>query len=314
MTETRQAVAKTSAQLARTGTERNSAQLSAAELSRTQPNPSAPLKMSSMKPAHPLVLPNPPHPAHPPHLAQPDEAAERLKGALAGAIHGFLVAVGVLLVVCPILLLAGCSTVTTAPAVQVQVVKPTADFNGATPSADAKDVANWIAASGNNAGLDFVIVDKKMAKVYAFDAHARLRAFSAALMGSAVGDDTLPGVGKLAIADVKPEQRTTPAGRFVAERGLNARGEDVVWVDYDNAVSMHRVVNQVASERRLERLASNGIADKRISYGCINLPVAFYEQHIRPMFAAQSALVYVLPEVKTVEQVFHPAGLSAGLK
>ena len=243
-----------------------------------------------------------------------EAAAERLKGGLAGAARGFLLAIGVLLVVCPILLMAGCSTPPATPTAAAVAVPRTASFNGVNVSADTKSVADWIAASGDNANLAFVIVDKKMARVHLFDAHAALIASSAALMGSAVGDDTLPGVGKLAIADVKPEQRTTPAGRFVAERGLNARGEDVVWVDYDNAVSMHRVVNQVASERRLERLASNGIADKRISYGCINLPVAFYEQHLRPMFAAQSALVYVLPEVKTVQQVFHSAGLSASLK
>ena len=39
-----------------------------------------------------------------------------------------------------------------------------------------------------------------------------------------------------------PEERTTPAGRFVAERGQNLRGEDVVWIDYDAAVLMHRVI------------------------------------------------------------------------
>ncbi len=242
-------------------------------------------------------------------------AADRLKGALAGALHGFLVAVGVLLVVCPILLLSGCGSMVAVNTPTASAAPPrVADFNGTTASADARSVANWIAASGDNAGMAFVIVDKKMAKVYAFDAQAHLRGSSAALMGSAVGDGTAPGVGNLAIADVKPEQRTTPAGRFVAERGRNARGEDVVWIDYDNAVSMHRVVTQVASERRLERLASNSVQDKRISYGCINLPVAFYDQHIRPTFAAQAALVYVLPEVKTVQQVFQNVGMTASLR
>jgi uncharacterized protein YceK len=256
------------------------------------------------------------HPSHPGSDNDEERAAAQaaLEGALTGALRGFLLAVGVLLVVCPILLLSGCASVapqggqsTSAAAVRM------ADFHGATASKDAVGVANWIASSNDNADMAFVIVDKKMAKVYVFDAQAQLRGASPALMGSAVGDDTAPGVGKLAIADVKPEQRTTPAGRFVAERGRNARGEDVIWIDYDNAVSMHRVVTQVASERRLERLASASTADKRISYGCINLPVAFYETHIRPTFANQSALVYVLPEVKTVQQVFHHVGLTAGL-
>jgi hypothetical protein len=242
-------------------------------------------------------------------------ARAALEGALAGALRGFALAIGVLVVVCPILLMSGCASVAPSGMRDAPTsVSRTAEFYGTSASADARSVANWIANSGDNAGMAFVIVDKKMAKVYVFDAQAQLRGASPALMGSAVGDDTAPGVGKLAIADVKPEQRTTPAGRFVAERGRNARGEDVVWVDYDNAVSMHRVVTQVASERRLERLASDSIADKRISYGCINLPVAFYDSHIRPTFASQTALVYVLPEVKTVQQVFHKVGLTASLR
>ena len=261
------------------------------------------------------------HPVGPENQPNSGGAGERAsahvatQGALAGALRGFLLAIGVLLVVCPILWLSGCASgAPPADHILSNASQRQAEFHGAAATADARRVANWIAASGDNAGSAFVIVDKKMAKVYVFDAAARLRGASAALMGSAVGDDTAPGVGKLAIADVKPEQRTTPAGRFVAERGRNARGEDVVWIDYDNAVSMHRVVTQVASERRLERLASTSTQDKRISYGCINLPVAFYDEHIRPTFAAQTAVVYVLPEVKTVQQVFQNVGMTASLR
>jgi hypothetical protein len=52
--------------------------------------------------------------------------------------------------------------------------------------------------------------------------------------------------------------------------------------------------------------------DKRISYGCINLPVAFYEEQVKPIFANQRAVVYVLPEVKSLEQVFALAASGAG--
>lgn len=148
------------------------------------------------------------------------------------------------------------------------------------------------------------MIDKRSALLYLFDGHAQLLATSPVLLGSALGDDTVPGIGDRPIALVRPEERTTPAGRFVAERGRNARGEDVVWVDYDAAVSMHRVVTANAAERRLERLASPTASDNRISYGCINLPVAFYESHIRPAFASQSGIVYILPEKATIEQVF----------
>lgn len=180
-----------------------------------------------------------------------------------------------------------------------------ADFGAHTPSDDARDVADWIAGSRDNVGLPFVMVDKKFARLYVFDAAARLRGASDILLGAAPGDDSVPGIGTRPIEQVRPEERTTPAGRFIAQRGRNALGEDVVWVDYDAAVSMHRVRTTDPRERRLERLASPRLADKRISYGCINVPAAFYDRFVGPLFAAAgSAPVYVLPELKTPQQVF----------
>jgi hypothetical protein len=179
-----------------------------------------------------------------------------------------------------------------------------ADFDGRRQSPEARHVADWVADSRDNAGAEFVILDKRQATLYVFDADARLRGASPVLLGAARGDDSVPGIGARPIADVLPHERTTPAGRFVAERGHNAQGEDVVWVDYDAAVSMHRVRATVAKERRLQRLASKTAADNRISYGCINVPVAFYESFVRPTFATRRAIVYVLPEHKSAAQVF----------
>jgi hypothetical protein len=183
------------------------------------------------------------------------------------------------------------------------------DFGREPASADAQVVANWIAESGDNQGMDFVIVDKKFARVHVFDRSAQLRGSSVILLGAMKGDHTVPGVGAKQIEQVRQEEKTTPAGRFVAQRGFNARGEDVVWVDYESGVSMHRVITFNPHERRLQRLASKSLEDKRISYGCINVPVKFFEQVIAPVFAERQALVYILPEVKKVHEVF---GLDAG--
>jgi hypothetical protein len=177
-------------------------------------------------------------------------------------------------------------------------------FGSEAVSRDVRRVVGWIAAAHDNGASAFVVVDKKAARVHIFDARARLLDSSAVLLGAARGDDSVPGIGERPIDDVQPAERTTPAGRFVAERGHDARGEGVVWVDYAAAVSMHRVLTIHPQERRLQRLASPSIDDKRISYGCINVPVAFFEQRIAPLFARHRALVYVLPEVKTVQQVF----------
>lgn len=179
-----------------------------------------------------------------------------------------------------------------------------AEFGTEKPSVDARHLADWIAETRDNSTSDFLIVDKRNARVYVFDATARLRGSTPVLLGSARGDASVPGIGSRPIAEIRPNERTTPAGRFTAERGRNLQGEDIVWVDYDAAVSMHRVRATNPSERRLERLATPTIDDNRISYGCINVPVKFYETHVRPTVAKQRAVVYVLPEVKSVSEVF----------
>jgi hypothetical protein len=184
------------------------------------------------------------------------------------------------------------------------IVVRLADLRGEPAGPDARELANWIADTQDNASLDFIIVDKRRATVFVFDSAARLLGSSPVLLGAARGDETMPDVGSRPLALVRLHERTTPAGRFLAERGHNARSEDVVWVDYDAAVSMHRVRTTDPAERRLERLATPSVDDNRISYGCINVPVAFYERYIRPTFATRNALVYVLPEVKSLQQVF----------
>ena len=103
---------------------------------------------------------------------------------------------------------------------------------------------------------------------------------SAGAPGAALGDETVPGIGERPIALVRPHERTTPAGRFAAEPGHDARGEDVVWVDYDAAVSMHRVITTDPAERRLQRLASPTARDHRSSYGCIPMCRWRFTSHI----------------------------------
>ena len=189
-----------------------------------------------------------------------------------------------------------------------------ADFQRERPTAQARQLADWVAATRDQGDSEFAIVDKKAARLYVFDASARLRGASPVLLGSAVGDESVPGIGTRPIAQVQPFERTTPAGRFVAERGRNTNGEHVIWVDYDNAVSMHRVRATVKAERRLQRLATPTVADNRISYGCINVPAAFYDRYIDAGFARRGAIVYVLPEVHSMQQVFSlnpPAALPA---
>ena len=179
-----------------------------------------------------------------------------------------------------------------------------AAFAGEPASRDVRHIADWVMDSGDNRGLPFVIIDKTEAKIFVFDAGGWIVGAAPALLGLARGDDTVPGIGDRELSAIRPEERTTPAGRFVAQRGMSSRGEDVVWVDYDSGVSLHRVVTSNPRERRLERLATPTPADNRISYGCINVPAVFYNKVVKPIFTGTSGIVYVLPETRPVRQVF----------
>jgi hypothetical protein len=179
-----------------------------------------------------------------------------------------------------------------------------ADFRQDQPSPDARLMANWVVATHDNGQHAFVLVDKKDARVYVFEPDGHLKESAPALMGAARGDAIVPGTGDKPLSQMTPDEKITPAGRFVAEPGTNADDEDVIWVDYDDAISMHRVRPKVERERRLERLASQTTDDNRISFGCINLPVRFYEDVAKPEVTRYGAVIYVLPEVKTAQEVF----------
>lgn len=182
-------------------------------------------------------------------------------------------------------------------------------LGGEPASNGVQRVAQWVVGSADNGERPFIIVDKQEAKVFVFEPDGRLKGASPVLLGYAAGDHTVAGIGQRPIEQVRPEERTTPAGRFLGERGLNAMREDVLWVDYDAAVSMHRVRLTNPKERRAERLASATPADNRISYGCINLPPAFFDQVLWPSVRQAKPVIYVLPEVKALAEVF--PGVSA---
>lgn len=188
--------------------------------------------------------------------------------------------------------------------VQQERVRLVADFGGHAVSDETRHLANWAMHSRDTRGMPFVIVDKKNVTVHVFSPDGRLRGSTPVLLGSAIGDHSVDGIGEREISGILPHERTTPSGRFVTVPGRNSAGEDIVWVDYDAAVSMHRVRATVAAERRLERLASATADDNRISFGCINVPVRFYDEMIHPMLGSARAVVYVLPETRSVRDEF----------
>ena len=168
----------------------------------------------------------------------------------------------------------------------------------------AAQFEGWVVASGDNGGLPFMIIDKENAEVLVYSSDGELRGAAPALLGLARGDDSAAGIGDRKLSSIRPKDRTTPAGRFIAGFGPAVGQGDVLWVDYKDAVSMHPVITANRKERRLQRLRTPTPEDNRITFGCINVPYAFYEQVVRPAFTGVRAVVYVLPDTKPLEEVF----------
>lgn len=181
---------------------------------------------------------------------------------------------------------------------------PLADFGKAEAPADVVHVANWVSYSRNAKKKAFVVIDKKNARMYVFDPKGKLKQDAPVLLGSAVGDTSAPGIGTKPLSQIKDHEKTTPAGRFLAVPGKNNHGEDIIWIDYNAAVSMHRLRKVKEEERRFERMATPESDDNRISNGCVNVPHDFYNKVLKPTVTKQGAYVYVLPETRSPQQLF----------
>ncbi|PCD03600.1 hypothetical protein COC42_04340 [Sphingomonas spermidinifaciens] len=173
------------------------------------------------------------------------------------------------------------------------------------PSADVARVAAWVAGSGDNRTLPYTIIDKNNAALFMFDGKGKQVAAVPVLIGIMAGDDASPGVGSKKLSDLGPAEKTTPAGRYLAKFGLPVAGERVLWVDYSTSVALHPIpADAAAKEKRRARILSPTSDDNRITFGCINVPRAFYAKQLRPGFRRKGGYVYILPDTKPIETVF----------
>jgi len=181
-----------------------------------------------------------------------------------------------------------------------------------SPAAD--QIVAWVAAAKDNAGLPYAVIDKQAASLLLFDAKGAYVGQTPVLLGVGIGDDSSPGVGAKDLAEIGPAERTTPAGRFVTKFGRAFGRQSVLWVDYANSVAIHAVITTHKKERRVERLVSPSPEDNRISFGCINVGSKFYTGQLSPLFRRKGGVVYILPESRTLDDVFPRARLLPYLK
>jgi len=164
-------------------------------------------------------------------------------------------------------------------------------------------VVRWVTMTNDNGKLPYIVIDKPNANLTLFDANGNVLGQAPVLLGIPRGDDSSPGIGGKSLSEMGPAEKTTPAGRFVAKYGAADGHKKILWVDYADAVALHPVVTTNKKERRLQRLNSPTIDDNRISFGCNNVPTAFYAKTITPA-VKKSVVVYILPDAKPIEKVF----------
>jgi hypothetical protein len=173
---------------------------------------------------------------------------------------------------------------------------------GAAPSPDMPAVAalakaRQVMASADHGGLPFAVVDKKAAVLTVFLGNGQLVGSTPVLLGADHGDLAVPGVGaRTQSGQLRKGDRVTTAGRFVSQPGHNLGGEAVVWIDYDSALAIHRLRPGRSLQHRATRLASPDPQARRVSDGCVVVPVAFYEAVVSPVLGRSRAVVYVMPE------------------
>lgn len=184
------------------------------------------------------------------------------------------------------------------------VVQKRASFGEQQVSKEVSGLAAWIVHSADNEGMPFMIVDKVNALVLVLDKNGQLKGAASALLGLARGDDSTPGIGERKLSTILAHERTTPAGRFVASLDRNLHGTEILWIDYATSISLHKVVKGTPGEQRAQRLSSATSADNRVSFGCINVPIRFYDRVVSPAFTGTNGIVYILPEIRTAREVF----------
>jgi hypothetical protein len=158
-------------------------------------------------------------------------------------------------------------------------------------SLEVERVAAWAVASQDHAGLPFLVVDKARAKLFAFNPDGRLTASAPVLLGASRAD------GPAAAG-------ATPAGRFVAATWLSIRGDGIVWINADAALTLHGIPSGISPGRAPQRLASPDFDDKRISDGSLHVGGDFYRDYLGAL-KGQVSIAYVLPEVLPVRDVFN---------
>ena len=79
-------------------------------------------------------------------------------------------------------------------------------FESDNESPSARRVADWAVAVADHGGRSFFVIDKPNARLHLFDVRGSLIASTPVLLGAAIGDDTVAGIGLKLLGDVRHDE------------------------------------------------------------------------------------------------------------
>lgn len=172
-------------------------------------------------------------------------------------------------------------------------------------SDSAKSVATHTLNTGN--GKAFLVVDKPNAMLYAFSADGALLNKTPVLTGKSIADVAPESATGKNLDNYTDAEKVTPAGKFTGKFTYSADYGSIIALDETNdgssLIAVHRTYLGTPSENRAGRLASPTTADNRISYGCVNVPSAFYDSVIAPNYVGESQVI-VMPDKSDAKKFF----------
>jgi len=123
----------------------------------------------------------------------------------------------------------------------------TASPAGAPPAPG--QIAEWVAATRDNGGLPFFVVDRTYAQLYVFDAAGGLQAVAPVTLDESRGDRSAGVGGARPAGDtgrLYENEKSAPAARFIAARDGDLREEGVA-----PAAAYENVINRILAGSRV---------------------------------------------------------------
>jgi hypothetical protein len=168
----------------------------------------------------------------------------------------------------------------------------------------------------NRGDQTYLMVDKTLGKIILF-MDGKPVFTGAALTGESAADQFPPDELSKKFSRLNaPEYKVTPAGRYTVSRGYDEAYGPLLDINEihgkDWGIAIHKVYVGTPSEHRESRLRSTNNADKRITFGCINVEPATIRRLLHELPTNKATPLYILPWNEEHTAVYFPPRFARG--